>query len=64
VTENPLDHHVGHTQTVQIASESTPCGVPAVPFRNTAVPFELVVRLAVIGIALLARLAAVQRGQD
>jgi hypothetical protein len=38
--------------------EATSCSVPAVPFGNAVVPFE-----PLIGLALLARLVAVQSGQ-
>jgi len=45
VTQNPLDHHLRYTQTVQIAPEAAPCRVPAMPFGDTAIPFEHVIGL-------------------
>jgi predicted RNA binding protein YcfA (HicA-like mRNA interferase family) len=39
MSEDSLNHHIRHTETVQVASRPTPCRVPAVPLRDASVTF-------------------------
>jgi len=64
VSQDSLNNNVRHSETIQIAAESAPCRVPAVPFGNAVVTFVLVGCLLMLDLRLAAGRAAVERGEN
>lgn len=54
MTENPLGHHIRHTQAVVVTSKAASCSVPALPFGDFPVAFVLVIGHGMLGLSLLA----------
>lgn len=60
VAKNALNHHVRHSQAIQVAPQAAPCCVPAVPLGKTAVPLVFVVGFPMVSFRFSAVFTAVQ----
>jgi hypothetical protein len=64
VSEDSLDHHIRHTQAIQVASQSSPGCVPAMPFGDASVAPVRMAYLLVNWLCLPARFAPIQRREN
>jgi len=60
VSENSLNHHIRHSEAIQVASQSSPGSVPTVPLRDAAVTIVSVVCFLVVCLCLSADFASIQ----
>jgi hypothetical protein len=48
MSQDSLNYHIGHTEAVQVASQSAPRRVPAVPLWDASITFVPMVSLVMI----------------
>jgi hypothetical protein len=64
VPQNPLNDHVRHPESVEIAPETAARRVPPVPLRDATVTLVGMFRLLVVGLSLPTYFTAVESGQN
>jgi hypothetical protein len=62
--EDSLNHHVWHTESIQIASQPAPRRMPSMPLRDAIVTPVGMVRFLMISLCLPACFAPIQCGKN